>query len=128
MWWRTRRRLEPRDAAGKMEGVANADPAARPLAVRRPRPRKARGQDRPAYLKPEDIDRVFMTLVSLMVEVSAVRDRLDTHEALAEAGAVATREAVEAYEIDAPRRAVREAARDAMLARVLRVIYEERDG
>ncbi len=65
---------------------------------------------------------------SLMGEVSALRDRLDTHEALAEQGVVATSEAIENYVLDADRRALREAGRDAMLNRVLRVLFEERDG
>jgi hypothetical protein len=97
------------------------------LAVKRPRPRFARGQDRPTYLSSPDLDRVFMMLTSLMAEVSALQDRVDTHEALAEAGQAATREAVEAYELDLPRQAARDARRDAMLGRVLRVLYEERE-
>lgn len=95
--------------------------------LNRPRPRLARGQDRPTYLSSPDLDRVFIMLTALMSEVSALRDRLDTHEALAEAGQVATTEAVEAYQLDVERRAEREARRDAMLGRVLRVLYEERE-
>jgi hypothetical protein len=98
-----------------------------PSPINRPRPRLARGQDRPTYLSSPDLDRVFIMLTALMSEVSALRDRLDTHEALAEAGKVATTEAVEAYELDAERRTAREERRDAMLGRVLRVVYEERE-
>lgn len=94
----------------------------------RPRPRKARGQDRPAYLQPTDIDRLFIMMTSVIAEVSVLRDRLDTHEALAQAGAVATSDAVERYELHADRRAMREQRRDEMLGRVFRVIYEDRDG
>jgi len=97
------------------------------LAIHRPRPRRARGQDRPTYLAP-DLDRVVIMFTGLMAEVSALRDRLDTHEALAETGAVATQVAVEAFELDAERRIARDARRDAMITRVLRVLYEERDG
>jgi hypothetical protein len=93
----------------------------------RARPRKARGQDRPTFLSP-DLDRVVIMVTSLMAEVSALRDRLDTHEALAEQGAVATLAAVERFELDAERQVAREKRRDAMLGRVLRVITEERDG
>jgi hypothetical protein len=95
--------------------------------LKRPRPRKARGQARPSYLQPTDIDRVFMILMSLMAEVSALRDRIDTHEALAERNEVATVAAVEGYELDDARRAARDAARDATLGRVLRVLYEDLD-
>ena len=93
----------------------------------RPRPRKARGQDRPAYLRGTDIDRVFIMMMELMAEVSTLRDRLDTHEALAEGGKVATAAAVEAFDLDEARQTARDARRDAMLSRVLRVILEERD-
>ncbi len=96
--------------------------------IKRSRLRKARGQDRPAYLEPGDIDRLFIMMTSVVAEVSVLRDRLDTHEALAEAGMVATSEAVERYELEAPRRASREQRRDEMLGRVFRVIYEDRDG
>lgn len=95
--------------------------------VNRSRPRRARGQDRPTYLSP-DLDRIMIMFTSLMAEVSALRDRIDTHEALAEQGLVATSDAVENYELSAARRDARDARRDAMLSRVLRVLYEERDG
>ena len=94
---------------------------------RQPRRRWARGVDRPAYLHAEDIDRMMVMFVALMSEVSALRDRLDTHEAVAELGGAATTAAVEAYELTADRRATREANRQAMLSRVLRAITEERE-
>jgi hypothetical protein len=93
-----------------------------------PRPRKARGQDRPQYLDSPDLDRIVIMMTSLMSEVAALRDRIDTHEALAEQGIVATVAAVESFELDGVREAAREAHRDAMLSRVLRVLFEERDG
>ena len=95
--------------------------------TRKPRRRFARGQSRPAYLQPTDVDRVMIMMVALMSEVSALRDRLDTHEAVAELGGAPTVDAVEAYELTAERQAAREANRQAMLKRVLRVITEERD-
>lgn len=94
---------------------------------RLPRRRFARGQARPAYLQPGDVDAVMIMLVALMSEVSALRDRLDTHEAVADLGSTATTAAIEAYELTPERTAVREATRAAMLKRVLRVITEERD-
>ena len=93
-----------------------------------PRPRKARGPARPRYLESEDIDRVMLIVTALMSEVSALRDRLDTHEALAAQGVVATCEAVEAFRPDEDCAASREAMREAMLSRVLRVLFEDRDG
>ena len=96
-------------------------------ATRHPRRRFARGQSRPTYLQPTDVDAVMMMLVALMSEVLSLRDRIDTHEALAETGVVATDDAVEAFELTRERHARREERRHAMLKRVLRVITEERD-
>lgn len=101
--------------------------AAKEQITNRARPRRARGQDRPTYLSP-DLDRIMIMFTGLMAEVSALRDRLDTHEALAEQRQVATSAAVEQYELSVERRDARDLRRDAMLSRVLRVLYEERDG
>ncbi len=102
-------------------------PPRQPDQVRQPRRRFARGQARPAYLEPGDVDRVMIMLVALMSEVSALRDRVDTHEAVAELGGAITSAAIEAYELTPLRHAVREANREAMLSRVFRVITEGRD-
>ena len=69
----------------------------------------------------------MIMMIALMSEVSALRDRLDTHEAVAELGGVATTAAIEAYELTSERLREREANRSAMLKRVLRVVTEERD-
>jgi hypothetical protein len=97
------------------------------VSERKPRRRWARGVGRPRYLLPEDNDRLLIMMVALMSEVSALRDRLDTHEAVAELGGVPTAAAIEAYELTPDRRTAREANRQAMLKRVLRVITEERE-
>ena len=99
----------------------------KPGPTRRPRRRFARGQSRPNYLSPTDNDQLLIMLVTLMSEVSALRDRLDTHEAVAELGGEVTTAAIEAYELTAHRAAERELNRQAMLRRVLRVVTEERD-
>ncbi|WP_425229951.1 hypothetical protein [Sphingomonas sp.] len=95
--------------------------------TRKPRRRFARGQSRPDYLRPGDVDQVMIMLVALMSEVSALRDRLDTHEAVAALGGATTTAAIEAYEQTSERHAQRETNRAAMLKRVLRVVTEERD-
>ena len=92
-----------------------------------PRRRWAKGQPRPRYLLPEDNDKIMIMLVALMSEVSALRDRLDTHEAVADLGSTATTGAIEAYELTSERHLARETNRQAMLKRVLRAITEERD-
>ena len=78
-------------------------------------------------MRPGDLDRVMVMLVALVAEVSSLRDRLDTHEAVAELGGTVTGQAIEAYELTPERRARRETARSAMLHRVLRAITEERE-
>lgn len=94
---------------------------------RLPRRRVAKGPPRPQYLDSPDTDKVVIMMMALAAEVSALRDRLDTHEALAEADLVATRDAVERFELDGARQAERETQRGAMLRRVLRVLTEEID-
>jgi hypothetical protein len=69
----------------------------------------------------------MVMLVALIGEVSALRDRLDTHEAVAELGGAPTTSAIEAYELTPERRTAREANRQASLKRVLRAITEERE-
>ena len=93
----------------------------------KPRQRWAKGQARPRYLQPDDLDKMMIMFVALMSEVSALRDRLDTHEAVADLGGAATTAAIEAYELTPERHQQREANRHAMLTRVLRAITEERD-
>ena len=93
----------------------------------KPRQRWAKGQPRPHYLQPDDLDKMMLMFVALMSEVSALRDRLDTHEAVVDLGGSPTTEAIEAYELTLERHQAREANRHAMLTRVLRAITEERD-
>jgi hypothetical protein len=90
-----------------------------------PRRRLAKGPKRPQYLGNPDLDKFMMMMTSVLAELSGLRDRLDTHEALAEQGAVATEAAVEAYELDTERRARRESRREALLRRVFRPLLEE---
>ena len=70
---------------------------------------------------------MMMVVTALTAEVSALRDRLDTHEALAARNVPATREAIEAYVLDEADAARREAGRTALLKRVYRVLTEELD-
>jgi hypothetical protein len=88
-----------------------------------PRPRKATGPARPAYLADADVDKVMAVL--LASEVAALRERLDTHERLAAQGLPATPAAVEAHEADAATEAEREAWRDACIRRLFRVFTED---
>ena len=69
----------------------------------------------------------MIMMVALMAEVSVLRDRIDTHEALAELGTSATIDNVEGYQVDEARQAAREERRQALLRRVLRAITHERE-
>jgi hypothetical protein len=89
------------------------------------RPRKAIGPDRQTYFNDGDVDRVMAILLALVSEVAAIRDRLDTHERLAETGLAAEPDAVETYRPDPAAEASREAWRDAYIRRLFRVITED---
>lgn len=92
------------------------------------RRRVAAGPRRPRYLVERDLDRMMIMLVTLMGEVSALRDRLDTHEALADAGEAGKTAMVEAYQVEEQRLLRREETRMAMVRRVFRVLMEELEG
>jgi len=88
------------------------------------RRRFANGPPRPKYLTGVDADRAVMMILALAAEVSALRERLDTHERLAAAEELPRPDAVEAY---APTDAVetaRAAARRSLIDRVTRVLLE----
>jgi hypothetical protein len=84
------------------------------------RPRKAVGPDRPSYFNTNDIDRVMAILLALVSEVASIRDRLDTHERIAN-----TMDLVESYYPDDAAAAEREAWRNAYIRRLFRVITED---
>jgi len=87
--------------------------------------RAARGPKRPDYMGNPDLDRFMMMFTALMSDVSALRDRLDTHEQLAIEGKVATPDAIEAFEASPEDVARRSALRDAFLKRIFRVVFED---
>ncbi len=72
-----------------------------------------------------DLDRFMMMFTALMSDVSALRDRLDTHELLAAEGMIATPEAIEAFEPAPADIARRSELRDAFLKRIFRVVFED---
>ena len=96
-----------------------------PSGERLPRMRAARGPKRPDYMGNPDLDRFMMMFTALMADVSALRDRLDTHELLAADGKVATPDAIEAFEPAPQDIARRSALRDAFLKRIFRVVFED---
>ena len=90
-----------------------------------PRRRVAKGPKRPQYLKNQELDRFMMMFTALLGEVSAIRERLDTHEALGEVRTTVSRGSVEAYRLSLREQEEREAARDSLMKRLLRIIPEE---
>ncbi len=65
-----------------------------------------------------------MMLLALATEVSALRERLDTHERLAALGQPPLPAAIEAYEPPAEVEAARSAARRSLVDRIARVLLE----
>jgi len=64
-------------------------------------------------------------VLALVSEVAAIRERLDSHERLADAGHLSGVAQVEAYVPDEDAEAAREAWRDAYIRRLFRVITED---
>lgn len=86
--------------------------------------RYAKGPPRPRYLSGADADRAVMMILALAAEVAVLRDRLDTHERLAESDERAATAAVEDYEPSPAVEAARHAARRALIDRITRVLLE----
>ncbi len=89
------------------------------------RPRKAQGPDRPVYFNQSDVDRVMSVVLALASEVASLRDRLDTHERIANTGVPPETTRVEAYLPDLETIATRDAWRDAYIRRLFRVFVED---
>jgi len=90
-----------------------------------PRARKAIGPDRPVYFDQSDIDRVMAVVLALASEVASLRERLDVHERLADAGATPASRQVEAYLPDPAVLAARDTWREAYISRLFRVFTED---
>jgi hypothetical protein len=77
------------------------------------------------YFGDPNLDRVMIAMIAMLAEVSAVRERLATHERLGDLGQTITTSAVEGARIEGDARAGREERESALLHRVLRVFLEE---
>ena len=86
--------------------------------------KRARGA-RPYYFESPDIDRLMTIVMSVHEEVSVTRERLDTIERLLDAKGTISRADIDAYLPDELSDEEREAKRQQMLARVLRIVIEE---
>ncbi len=92
------------------------------------RKRYANGPARPRYLSSADADRAIMMILTLSAEVSALRERLDTHERLAAAQIPAAQIAVDGYQPSEPIEAERARARRALIERLTRVLVDPATG
>lgn len=87
-------------------------------------PQTAKGH-RPAFYEDPVNDRLMAMMMALVTEVSVLRDRLDTVEAIAEKKGVILGKEIETYEPDAPRAEAREKQRQELLDRVFYIFQEE---
>lgn len=85
------------------------------------RTRVAKGRQ-PQFFEDPNTDKLLAMVVALVGEVAVLAERVDTHERLAQAGLVATPDAIEAFEPDEDLEDQRETSRAALLGRVFRVI------
>ncbi len=88
------------------------------------RPTVAKGR-RPYFFDDPSVDKLLSILMSVAGEVSVLRERVDTHERLAEQDKLPTTNNIETFEISDELRQQRAAERAAYLKRVLRVISDE---
>ncbi len=80
---------------------------------------------RPAFHADPAIDRLIAMVLSLTREVSVLRDRFDTLEIIGQEAGWLKPGAIEAYVAPLAVRERREAAREAMIGRVLSILSEE---
>jgi len=88
--------------------------------------RTAKGR-RPYFHEDPNTDKIVAMLMALIGEVSVIRERLDTHERLAEKDRQASIEAVEKYKANDEVSQERAEWRDAYIGRVLRILTVELD-
>jgi hypothetical protein len=88
-------------------------------------PRTAKGK-KPIYFDPTT-DKLLSMVLTLMGELSVVRDRLDTVERLAEKKGVFKVDDIETYDIPDDVNKIRTERRAAYIARVLKCVQDELD-
>ena len=88
--------------------------------------KRAKGR-RPDYFDDPAIDRLLSMVLSLVGEVSVVRDRLDTVERLLDAKGTISREDIERYAPDRAAGEERGLATKAYIARIMRGFQQEQE-
>jgi hypothetical protein len=89
-------------------------------------PQTAKGH-RPSFFDDPVNDRMMAMMMALITEVSVLRDRVDTIEAIAEKKGVILAKEIENFIPDAARADARERSRQELLDRVLYIFQEEVD-
>ncbi|MCE7901934.1 MAG: hypothetical protein DYH20_04555 [Gammaproteobacteria bacterium PRO9] len=82
---------------------------------------------RPKYFEDPTVDRLVAMLMSLVGEVSVLRERLDAVERLAERQGVFTLDEVDHFSPDTEANTARAEWRNAYLARIFQVLQMERE-
>jgi hypothetical protein len=72
-----------------------------------------------------DADKAVMMILALAAEVSALRERLDTHERLVDGNQLPTMPSVEAYVPTEAVEAARKSARLSLIDRITRVLLDD---
>lgn len=88
--------------------------------------RTAKGR-RPYFFDDPNIDKLLAMIMALTGEVSVIRERLDTHERLAQKKTWASHQAIEDYKPDDITEAFRAQWRADYIARILRIVQVELD-
>jgi hypothetical protein len=114
------RRAAPKAASGKwIPGHPYPEPKVKRI-------RTAKGR-RPYFFDDPNIDKLLAMIMALTGEVSVIRERLDTHERLAQKKKMPTHQAIEDYKPDDVTEAFRAQWRADYIARILRIVQVELD-
>ena len=88
--------------------------------------RRAKGAN-PHFFDDPNIDRLLTMMMNMAAEISVLRDRLDTHERVAEAKGAYTSADLEAFEPSDAIRAARDQWRNKFLDRLLKTMEQDYD-
>ena len=112
--------VKAKKASGKP--TASAAPPATQQPIKRIRTAKGR---RPYFFDDPNIDKLLAMIMALTGEVSVIRERLDTHERLAEKKLMPTSKNIEGYKPTEPVDQWRVQWRAEYIARILRIVTDE---
>ncbi len=116
----TRRAAKPKASSSKwIPGHPYPEPKVKRI-------RTAKGR-RPYFFDDPNIDKLLAMIMALTGEVSVIRERLDTHERLAQKKKWASHQAIEDYKPDDITEAFRAQWRADYIARILRIVQVELD-